>query len=45
MTIIVCILLLLIIFCLACKQTKAHTRKIKETKRVLKEIKKELKHK
>ena len=45
MIIMFCILLLLILFYLSCKQTKNHTQKIKETKRVLKEIKKALKHK
>lgn len=45
MTIIVCIFLSLIIFYFSCKQTKIHAQKMKETKKVFKKIKKELKHK
>lgn len=37
--------LLILFFSFSCKNTKGHTEKIKETKRVLKNIKKELKHK
>lgn len=45
MTIIVYIFLGLILFYFSCKQTKIHAQKIKETKKVFKKIKKELKHK
>lgn len=45
MTIIVCIFLGLILFYFSCKQKKAHAQKMKETKKVFKKIKKELKHK